>query len=61
MADAAGRGVRRCPRCGAEGYVIDSRLNAAGEIRRRRRCPECDRRWSTVEIRKEPDRQPHIR
>ena len=32
MADAAGRGVRRCPRCGAEGYVIDSRLNAAGEV-----------------------------
>jgi transcriptional repressor NrdR len=41
----------RCPFCGDEANrVIDSRLTAEGlEIRRRRECMECQRRFSTRE------------
>ncbi|MCA1978297.1 MAG: transcriptional regulator NrdR [Thiobacillus sp.] len=41
----------RCPFCGhADTQVIDSRVNEAGDsIRRRRRCPACEKRFTTFE------------
>ncbi|MDT3705415.1 MAG: transcriptional regulator NrdR [Thiobacillus sp.] len=46
----------KCPFCGSlDTQVIDSRVNDAGDaIRRRRRCAECDKRfttWETAELR----------
>jgi transcriptional repressor NrdR len=42
----------RCIYCGSpDSKVIDSRLNPeGGEIRRRRECPECGRRFTTHEV-----------
>ena len=41
----------RCPFCGTEDtQVVDSRVNDEGNsIRRRRRCPKCDKRFTTYE------------
>ena len=41
----------KCPFCGAvDTQVIDSRVNDEGDaIRRRRRCSECDKRFTTYE------------
>src|SRR4030065_2499560 len=41
----------KCPFCGAiDTQVIDSRVNEEGDsIRRRRRCPSCDKRFTTYE------------
>lgn len=41
----------KCPFCGADDtQVIDSRVSEAGDsIRRRRRCGECDKRFTTYE------------
>lgn len=46
----------KCPFCGSlDTQVIDSRVNEAGDaIRRRRRCVDCDKRfttWETAELR----------
>lgn len=42
----------RCPRCDDDGSrVVDSRPNPeANRIRRRRECPACSHRWSTLEV-----------
>lgn len=43
--------VKECPDCSADGTVVlDTRLNANGSIRRRRKCPRCGFRFSTIEI-----------
>lgn len=41
----------KCPFCGAdETQVVDSRVSEEGDsIRRRRRCPACDKRFTTYE------------
>lgn len=41
----------KCPFCGsADTQVVDSRVSEAGDsIRRRRRCPECQKRFTTYE------------
>lgn len=41
----------KCPFCNAfDSQVVDSRLSEAGDsIRRRRRCPSCDKRFTTYE------------
>jgi transcriptional repressor NrdR len=41
----------KCPFCGADDtQVVDSRVSEEGErIRRRRRCPTCDKRFTTYE------------
>src|SRR5574340_672152 len=49
-------GFMKCPFCGSlDTQVIDSRVNEAGDaIRRRRRCTQCDKRfttWETAELR----------
>lgn len=46
----------KCFHCNfLESEVIDSRLNAEGDItRRRRKCPNCDSRWTTWETAIEP-------
>ena len=38
----------RCPQCREDTLVTDSRQHARG-VRRRRRCPECGHRFSTLE------------
>ena len=43
--------VRTCPKCGAAGYVQDSRVTRTGAIMRRRICPKCKWLWKTVELR----------
>lgn len=43
--------VVHCDQCGARGDTIDSRPRGDGSYRRRRGCPACGHRWSTVEIR----------
>jgi transcriptional repressor NrdR len=41
----------KCPFCGADdAQVVDSRVSEEGDrIRRRRRCPACDKRFTTYE------------
>ena len=43
--------IKICPRCGAVGHVVDSRVTRAGTIMRRRICPKCRWLWKTVEFR----------
>ena len=39
-----------CPFCNADDTaVIDSRRNSEGSVRRRRKCPKCDSRFTTYE------------
>ncbi len=40
----------RCPKCGGDTAVIDSRLTTYNRIRRRRKCKECGYRFSTLEV-----------
>lgn len=40
----------RCPVCGGGTKVCDSRIRPGNVCRRRRRCLECDHRFSTREI-----------
>lgn len=40
-----------CPKCGAETIVKDTRARPDGNIRRRRRCPNCRHGFMTVEAR----------
>lgn len=42
--------IKNCPKCGAAGYVVDSRVTRAGTIMRRRICPRCKWLWKTVEL-----------
>ena len=46
-----GPNVRICRRCGCEKTrVFNVRNNVKGLLKRRRECPDCGFRWSTVEI-----------
>lgn len=38
-----------CPECGAQTWVVDSRRAPDNEIRRRRECGECEKRFTTME------------
>ena len=61
----------RCPYCAGESAVIDTRdLDNGESIRRRRRCKQCDRRFTTYErvesvnvavVKKNGDREPYDR
>lgn len=61
----------RCPFCSNENTkVIDSRPTEMGEIRRRRQCEKCDRRFTTYErvesiplmvVKKDDTREPYDR
>lgn len=45
------KSVRRCPRCGRDTVVYDSREDPFnGKIVRRRKCPGCGYRYVTNEI-----------
>ena len=39
----------RCPDCGARAEVLDSRPRPDGDVRRRRHCTSCDKRFTTIE------------
>lgn len=45
----------RCPRCKTKGRVIKSR-RLPGWRKRRRKCPECGKRWNTYETTINPRR-----
>lgn len=42
--------MRDCPNCGTQTKVTDSRCYSDGFIKRRRACPQCNHRHTTVEI-----------
>ena len=39
-----------CPKCGGQTTVIDCRMSPDNTFRRRRKCLECDGRFSTKEV-----------
>lgn len=41
--------LKKCD-CGGKVEVIDSRLREDGSIRRRRECPDCHCRFTTIEV-----------
>ena len=41
--------ARRCPKCGADSTVVDTRERLNSDIRRRRKCKKCGHTWRTVE------------
>lgn len=41
--------ARKCICCGADSYVLDTRELLNGDIRRRRKCQKCGKRWNTIE------------
>lgn len=46
-----GLNVRICRRCGCEKtHVFNVRNDVKGLLKRRRECPACGFRWSTVEV-----------
>jgi hypothetical protein len=47
-------GPDECLLCGGEGSVIESRLSALGERRRRHQCRACRHRWTTWQSGKNP-------
>lgn len=50
MADCAGTAFGcKCPQCGSNTAVVDTRQGEDGSVHRRRRCPNCDVRFNTVE------------
>jgi transcriptional regulator NrdR family protein len=49
------KSVKHCPKCGAISKVTDSRLRTAKGVKmqrlaRRRECPKCGHKYSTVEM-----------
>ena len=43
----------KCINCGRTGRVYMDRLMTNGNVYRRRRCPECKKAWTTIEIRRD--------
>ena len=43
-------GCKFCPKCKCDSYVMDSRAEPDGTIRRRCICQRCQHRWTTLEI-----------
>lgn len=39
-----------CPKCGERTGVYDTRISFEGKTRRKRLCPKCSHRYSTIEI-----------
>lgn len=48
----------KCPKCGNETKVIDSREVNADSVRRRRECLECGYRYTTIEEIPQPEEVP---
>jgi hypothetical protein len=46
-------GIIHCAKCSASSDVYDSRPTHDDLIRRRRKCTQCGRRWSTLEVPKD--------
>lgn len=40
--------MKYCPKCGADSYIVDSRVTSEG-VKRRRACQTCGYRWNTIE------------
>ena len=39
-----------CPKCGERTGVYDTRISFEGKTRRKRLCPKCSHRYSTIEV-----------
>lgn len=39
-----------CPKCGERTNVYDTRISFEGKTRRKRICPSCSHRYSTIEV-----------
>ena len=42
--------MQNCLKCGTKTSVYDTRLTDTGDLRRRRKCPACNYRYSTIEM-----------
>ena len=42
--------VKKCPRCGSDGRVYDSRVDSKDRVFRLRKCVKCGHKWKTYEI-----------
>jgi len=42
--------MQNCAKCGTKTAVYDSRLTADGDLRRKRKCPNCGFRYATIEV-----------
>lgn len=42
--------MKFCKKCGSDSRIYDSRINADGSVVRRRKCYQCGRKWTTIEI-----------
>lgn len=49
------RCVSDCDECGSDSSVYDSRKSPRGFILRQRKCLSCGFRWSTYEVRDDPE------
>jgi transcriptional regulator NrdR family protein len=47
--------VAHCEKCGSDSGVYDSRMSPKGFIRRMRKCVSCGFRWTTYEVREDPE------
>lgn len=42
--------MQNCIKCGTKTAVYDSRLTVDGDLRRKRKCPNCGFRYATIEV-----------
>jgi len=42
--------MQNCLKCGTKTAVYDSRLTVDGDLRRKRKCPNCGFRYATIEV-----------
>lgn len=42
--------MQNCLKCGTKTLVYDTRLTDTGDLRRKRKCPACNYRYSTIEM-----------
>ena len=52
------KGAKYCPVCGRkQSQILDTRVMFWGNVYRRRICPACKSRWSTMEVLYEPEKR----
>jgi transcriptional regulator NrdR family protein len=52
------KGAKYCPVCGRkQSQILDTRVMFWGNVYRRRICPACKYRWSTIEVLYEPEKR----
>ncbi len=52
------KGAKYCPVCGRkQSQILDTIVMFWGNVYRRRICPACKSRWSTIEVLYEPEKR----